>query len=406
MRLKRICVATALAALAWPSAAHAAALDHRAGEQPDAVGDATVAHGSGSDVGARLLDIQRARVDYDAGSGALNLSFEGDSLYNTTHAVISFSANIGAPNPSTGRCDKTVRPGDVTVAASGTLGYDMTEDAYLSDKLGRVAKGSVAWPGDGSTPHIAFNAMNLAEREWRCVSNVHGTRASSGFENSSRDDVADFCLGDCPGDPVAPTVSATGAALSWNQVNGAGSYVVATSTDPEGAPGRSTTYVTVSGTTYTPPTAPGVTRYYAVRANVDRAPWSRPETSIVYPKAADPAPGGQDEPAAEKPQTPHQPVQTHTNPHGQTMTVITRPLTAARSRSIARRALANRYGKAYERRARGGDSIACTPVGAKAICAVQWRYRGSRYKGTIVVVHTQGSDSWRTAIRRTRMSLR
>jgi hypothetical protein len=78
---------------------------------------------------------------------------------------------------------------------------------------------------------------------------------------------------------AAPTIAVSGETLTWNAVAGVGTYVLVSS-----APGQADQYSVVSGTSTTPPAAPGATVRYSVRTAIDGSAWS-PEVEISYPVA-------------------------------------------------------------------------------------------------------------------------
>lgn len=77
----------------------------------------------------------------------------------------------------------------------------------------------------------------------------------------------------------APVLKVTGQTISWNALSGVSSYVLATTT---GTDRTTTKYTKVTGTSITPPTVPGQTIYYGLRADVTDAPWAQ-EVAITYP---------------------------------------------------------------------------------------------------------------------------
>ncbi len=87
--------------------------------------------------------------------------------------------------------------------------------------------------------------------------------------------------------PAAPVVTVSGNTLSWQALAGVTSYHIATILNPTTT--RNITYQNVSGTSFTPPAAPGQTVNYGVEANVSGAPWAK-EVTITYPAAAPAAP--------------------------------------------------------------------------------------------------------------------
>lgn len=79
-------------------------------------------------------------------------------------------------------------------------------------------------------------------------------------------------------------------------------------------------------------------------------------------------------------------------------------LTAASARAAARKALAERYGKAFRLRRGIGYGLSCAPAGITATCDVKWRYNGRRHQGRVYITRTEPGDIRRTAVRRTRPS--
>jgi hypothetical protein len=86
-----------------------------------------------------------------------------------------------------------------------------------------------------------------------------------------------------PVELTAPTLSASGQTLSWNQIGSVTTYVLVAKTA-----GQTDKYSEVSGTSVTPAAIPGATVQYSVRTAVDGSAWSLP-VSISYP-APTPAP--------------------------------------------------------------------------------------------------------------------
>jgi hypothetical protein len=82
---------------------------------------------------------------------------------------------------------------------------------------------------------------------------------------------------------AAPALIVSGQKLVWNAVPGVSTYVLATI-----APGKTTQYSEVSGTSFTPPAVAGTTIKYGLRTAVEGALWAT-EVSISYPAVA-PAP--------------------------------------------------------------------------------------------------------------------
>jgi len=83
---------------------------------------------------------------------------------------------------------------------------------------------------------------------------------------------------------AAPELIVSGQKLVWNAVTGVSTYVLATI-----VPGSATAYSEVSGTSFTPPVAPGVTVKYSLRTAVDGALWA-PEVAIAYAVTTAPVP--------------------------------------------------------------------------------------------------------------------
>jgi nitrate reductase cytochrome c-type subunit len=69
----------------------------------------------------------------------------------------------------------------------------------------------------------------------------------------------------------APVMSASGTKLSWNKVADVTTYVLSAT-----APGQTTQYTEVSGTSVTPAAVPGQTVQYSVRTAEDGSAWSLP----------------------------------------------------------------------------------------------------------------------------------
>ena len=84
---------------------------------------------------------------------------------------------------------------------------------------------------------------------------------------------------------AAPVLRVSGTTIAWKRVADVNRYVLATK-----LPGRATSYKVVTGTSVTPPAAPGQRVDYGLRTDVKGSAWAR-EVSIAYP-AAKPAPRG------------------------------------------------------------------------------------------------------------------
>ena len=416
---------------AMPGVAQGQVPDYRAGEVLDPPGDASIAnpdYGGGTGE-PRLLDIRKVTASYDAEVGALDLYFEGESLYNQTHSSITFNARVTAPNPITGRCDSTLRDGDFSVSATGWQGYDLPQEAYLSDATGAlVARGYIEWPGSGASPHIAFNTASLVRRNFRCVSDIHGIRGTSGYLGSSRDDVMELCLAGCPSGgeaspppTIVPTVRVNGNTLTWNRVGNANSYVVATSNVAEGVPGRRHHVSGGDRNVIYAPICPG-------NDSLLRGPRQCSRDGVVNPGGVDHVRGDARHPAARREysrpgRSPGDPAARWRHPrpgrsagsgpgaHARNTTVnqgvivgtpnrsaASRRLTVAKAKAVARRALVARYGTSFARRTKHSYKVACTIRGARATCRVQWRYGRSRYRGELTITRTVQGNLWRTAI--------
>lgn len=405
-----ITVGAACLALAAPAVAEGPD-DFRTGSQADPSSDGSIVNTDYPGGLGRLVDIRNVRVDYDAGVGALTVVFDGD-LNGVGHSSLALHLNLSAPSAA-GACDGRLRPGDFMVdgheVARGYIGD--SRSASLSDHTGAaVAQGSYEDEDQtASGPRMTFSAPGLIGRNLRCVSAVYASKLESGFVGASRDDVKDFVIGGPLPDVVqAPRISASGITLTWSKVQSFTSYVVASSSAPEGSPGRNTTYRTVTGTSYAPPAAPGATRYYGVRADAPGAPWADPEVAITYPGS--PASGGSGASPGQSGPTNGQSHSGGVNrgvivnnvvSQNQTTTIVNLTLTATTARRVARKVLAARYGKAFARRAKRSLKLNCTPDGEKAGCRVQWRTGRSRYKGKVTITRTKDGDAWRTAIKRT-----
>jgi len=77
----------------------------------------------------------------------------------------------------------------------------------------------------------------------------------------------------------APTLTVSEQTINWNALPGITNYRLATTV---GTDRSKTTYSVVTGTSITPPSVPGQTVYYGLRADVSGAQWSQ-EVSITYP---------------------------------------------------------------------------------------------------------------------------
>ena len=270
--------------VAAPAMAQAAD-SYRAGERSDPAGDGSIVYDETDGSAIRLVDVTKVHVAYDAGVGALDIRFDGKGLYGIHKSSVGLSLVVSAP--SNGTCDGRLRPGDLTVEASEAARLYGGPEGHRYARLsaagaGLVADGSLAFNDDVDV-RISFVSPYLLRRDYRCVSGLVASKAQQYYSGSSTDSVADFCLAGCPPDrPVAPTLARSGNTLTWNKIANYTSYVVATSLAPEGSGGRNTTYKTVSGTSHTPPAAPGTTRYYGVRVDTPGSPWAT-EVAITYP---------------------------------------------------------------------------------------------------------------------------
>lgn len=88
---------------------------------------------------------------------------------------------------------------------------------------------------------------------------------------------------------TAPVITVSGQTIRWNATAGVSSYVYVRKIT-----GQADQYATVTGTSVTPPAAPGQTARYSVRTNVSGSAWAR-EASISYstttPPPTTPPPG-------------------------------------------------------------------------------------------------------------------
>ena len=69
-----------------------------------------------------------------------------------------------------------------------------------------------------------------------------------------------------------PVLKVSGTTVTWNAQSGISSYLLATIKNPTTT--RDTTYQTVTGTSFAPPSVPGQAVNYGLRANVSGAPWA------------------------------------------------------------------------------------------------------------------------------------
>ena len=91
-----------------------------------------------------------------------------------------------------------------------------------------------------------------------------------------------------PAGPSAPVLSVHGDTVSWGALPGVTSYTFATVHNP--ATTRETSYVTVTGTSYTPAEVPGQIVNYGLHARTPvKGPWAG-EVSISYPAQTPPPP--------------------------------------------------------------------------------------------------------------------
>ncbi len=102
-----------------------------------------------------------------------------------------------------------------------------------------------------------------------------------------------------PDPQAAPTITASGQTLKWDEVANVSTYVLVTK-----VPGQAEQYSVVSGTSITPPAVPGATVRYSVRTDVEGSAWAL-EVPITYP--AQPASGGSS-PSQSPPISPESPV--------------------------------------------------------------------------------------------------
>jgi len=406
----------------------AAAADFRDGTQVDPQNDASITFSDGTPgVPSRLLDIRSVRAEYDAGLGWLKIQFLGDALYGISHEGFNVAANFSARNGA-GKCDHVLRRGDVRFEGSElarAVGFPDDPPRYgvtVLDGSGASLTGGIYETDDLTGvkgPSMQIQSTSLIGGALRCVWGVSATKSVSGFVGSSRDDVDDFGLGpsDAPGPTAAPALSATGSTLTWSQAGNLPTYEVAISAAPEGSPGRNTTYVEVTGTTFNPPPAPGATRWYSVRVKAPDSLWARPEVSISFPAVVtivEPPPP----PPAITPPTGATGT-TNSGPTGTPAAVgaglLPNPVSAASTpapkqdltlrtgvaKNVARRVLTTRYRKFFTKRANKSFKIACESLtDSKVRCDVRWQYSKYSYAGTITITRKATGDAWRTVIKR------
>jgi polysaccharide biosynthesis protein PslG len=80
--------------------------------------------------------------------------------------------------------------------------------------------------------------------------------------------------------PPRPVLTVSGTTINWGALSGVSSYVLATIRNPTTT--RDTTYQTVTGTSFSPPSVPGESVGYGLSANVSGAPWAS-EVTIDWP---------------------------------------------------------------------------------------------------------------------------
>jgi large repetitive protein len=83
----------------------------------------------------------------------------------------------------------------------------------------------------------------------------------------------------------APTLTASGTTLTWTAIPGVSQYELATIRTV--GTSKTTTYSTVTGTSYTPTAYPGETVYYGVRTYVSGSTWSA-QVPITWPNTMAP----------------------------------------------------------------------------------------------------------------------
>ncbi len=83
---------------------------------------------------------------------------------------------------------------------------------------------------------------------------------------------------------AAPTLHVSGQTISWSEVGGVSTYVLAIK-----VPGKEEKYTEVSGTSVTPSAVPGATVRYSLRTAVEGSAWST-EVAISYPAETPPPP--------------------------------------------------------------------------------------------------------------------
>jgi polysaccharide biosynthesis protein PslG len=117
-----------------------------------------------------------------------------------------------------------------------------------------------------------------------------------------------------PAVPSAPVLSVQGNTVSWAALPGVTSYTLATVRNP--ATTRNTTYLTVTGTSYTPPVVPGQTVNYGLHARTPIAgPWAH-EVSIAYPSQTPPPPPSEEPPIPTEPPSSPEPPNTSSGTFG------------------------------------------------------------------------------------------
>jgi len=82
---------------------------------------------------------------------------------------------------------------------------------------------------------------------------------------------------------LRPVLKVSHHTLTWKRIPGVSSYVLATVLHPLTT--RVTAYRVVTGTKITPPSVPGQTVHYGLRANLSSSPWAK-EVSVTYPPPA------------------------------------------------------------------------------------------------------------------------
>ena len=214
---------------------------------------------------------------------------EVDSILMLTNGCIPAAGTTGT-NCTTGQLDTT--PPTVSISApsaSATLTGTSTITANASDD---VAVASVQFTVDG-TAVGSPDTTSPYSLAWdsTTVANGNHTIAAVAKDTSGNSTTASSVTVSVSNVVVPPMVqnfkwNATNKTLTWNAYPNADAYTIATVHNPTTT--RDTTYLSVTGTTYTPPVLNNVTVNYGISPTKGGPPvpgstWLVPEVTVTWP---------------------------------------------------------------------------------------------------------------------------